>query len=124
MRSSRCHKYPKPRRKPKEIVQMDKHETQIARGEEASRILNSAVFADAFEAVKATYIEALTILPTDASGDEEAKDIRRKLASLTLVRDALTKHIQTGQIAEKSLREKLMDRGRTIRNLASSNRSR
>lgn len=103
---------------------MDKSEAQIARGEEARRILNSEVFSGAFDAVKATYIDALMLLPTDASGDEEAKDIRRKLASLQMVQDAMTKHVQTGQIAAKSLREKLMDRGRTIRNLATSNRSR
>lgn len=109
---------------------MDKHEAAVTRGEEAERILNSDVFAQAFEDVRQVYIAALEALPTDESGDEEAKDYRRKLASLSTVRDALTKHIQTGRIAQKIIekkaaRQNITDRARSaVTNLLNRNRSR
>lgn len=106
---------------------MDKHETAVRHGEEAERILNSPVFAQAFEDVRQAYIAALEQLPTDETGDDEAKDYRRKLASLATVRAALTKHIQTGRIAQKTLtaREKVAERAKSFTsNILNRNRNR
>jgi len=87
---------------------MDKIETQIRDADEASRILNSPLFAQAFEDVRLSLITALELIPTTGEGDDQAKDVRRKLAALSDVRYTLTKRIETGKLAsrELSLREK------------------
>ena len=106
---------------------MDKLEAAIARGEEASRILNSTVFTDAFEAVHGALVAALEALPTDEGGDDQAKDVRRKLALLSMVRDAITKQVRSAQIAQKTLttREKLTKTARgAVTSLLNRNRSR
>lgn len=105
---------------------MDSHEAAVARGEEAARILNSAVFNDALSAVRGAFIDALEVLPTDESGDEQAKDIRRKLSCLAMVREAITKQVKTGLIAQKTLstREKLTKSARgAMTSLLNRNRS-
>lgn len=86
---------------------MDKHEAQMQRGEEASRILNSQLFSQAFEEVRAAYIKTWQELPT--SDDENARDIHRSLKCLERVRKDLEHHISTGRLIAKelSMREKV-----------------
>lgn len=87
---------------------MDKIESKVRDGDEAARIVNSPLFNQAFEDVRQTYIKALELIPTTEEGDDQAKDVRRKLSALATVRDALTKRIDTAKLAqhELSLREK------------------
>lgn len=80
---------------------MDKIEAQIREADEASRIVNSPLFAQAFEDLRQVYITALELIPTTELGDDQAKDVRRKLAALSEVRSALTKRIDTGKLAHK-----------------------
>lgn len=77
------------------------HEKQIQRGEEASRILNSQVFADAFENVRLAYVRTWEGLPT--ADVENAQDVHRRLKALADVRKALETHVQTGKLAQKAL---------------------
>jgi hypothetical protein len=87
---------------------MDKHQAQIRDGDEAARIINSPLFEKAFEDVRQTFIAALEVIPTTSDGDDQAKDVRRKLAVLAIVKSALTRRIDTGKLAQReiSLREK------------------
>jgi hypothetical protein len=80
---------------------MDKHELAVIRGEEASRILKSEVFAQAFADVRAGYLKTWEGLPT--SDGENARDIHRRLKCLTDVKKALEYHIDTGKLAQKEL---------------------
>ena len=91
---------------------MDKHEAAVARGEEASRVLNSEVFNQAFADVRAALVKTWESLPT--SDAENARDIHRRLKCLDDVKKALKYHISTGNMAQKELsaREKA---GRVIR---------
>lgn len=82
---------------------MDKTEAQIREADEAARILNSPLFTQAFEDVRQSLITALELIPTTEQGDDQAKDVRRKLAALSEVRYALTKRIETGKLAQKQL---------------------
>ncbi len=85
---------------------MDKHELAVKRGEEASRVLNSEVFGQAFADVRAALLKTWETLPT--SDAENARDIHRRLKCLTDVRKSLEYHISTGKLAQKevSAREK------------------
>lgn len=82
---------------------MDHIDAQIRDADEASRIINSPLFAQAFEDLRQVYITALELIPTTEQGDDQAKDVRRKLAALSEVRSAFTKRIDTGKIAQKQL---------------------
>lgn len=86
---------------------MDKHELAVNRGEEASRVLNSEVFGQAFADVRAALLKTWETLPT--SDSEDARDIHRRLKCLSDVRKALEYHVSTGKLAQKELsaREKL-----------------
>ena len=65
---------------------MDKHEAAVARGEEASRVLNSEVFNQAFADVRAALVKTWESLPT--SDAENARDIHRRLKCLDDVKKA------------------------------------
>lgn len=82
---------------------MDKTETKIRDADEAARILNSPIFERAFEDVRQSLITALVLIPTTEQGDDQAKDVRRKLAALSEVRSTLTRRIDTGKLAQKEL---------------------
>lgn len=82
---------------------MDKIEAKILDADEASRILNSPIFARAFEDVRQSLITALELIPTTELGDDQAKDVRRKLAALSEVRYTLTRRIDTGKLAHREL---------------------
>jgi hypothetical protein len=103
MRWSRRHRYPDPRPHTHQEPLMDKSQAKIADAEEASRILNSAVFEKAFEDVRQALITALELIPTTEQGDDQAKDVRRKLAALSEVRYTFTKRIETGKLAQREL---------------------
>lgn len=99
---------------------MDRLESKIRGGEEADRVLNSPVFAQAFEDVRLSLITALELIPTTQAGDDQAKDVRRKLAALSSVHKALSIRIDTGKLAlrELSLIEKAATAGkRLVKNL-------
>lgn len=87
---------------------MDKHEAHIRDGDEASRILNSAVFAEAFADVRQALMQELEATPTTKDGDDRAGDIRRRLKCLAQIRSALSYRVDTGKLAQKelSLKEK------------------
>lgn len=105
---------------------MDKHEAAVRRGDEAKRILESAIFKDSFEQVRRSYFEAFEQLP--AVGEEDAvRDVHLRLKALGDVRTALQEHVRTGQIAAKamSMREKLTNAARsTMDRITNPNRSR
>lgn len=99
---------------------MDKTEHQIHRGEEASRVLNSQVFRDAFDQVRSAYLRTWEALP--AADTEHAQDIHRRLKALADVRKQLETHIQTGQLAQKKL-DKLALTARKLNPFANTPRS-
>lgn len=82
---------------------MDKIELKIRDADEATRILNSPIFEKAFEDVRQSLITALELIPTTEQGDDQAKDVRRKLAALSEIRYTLTRRIDTGKLARKEL---------------------
>lgn len=92
---------------------MDKHEQAIARGEEATRILNSDTFASSFAAIREAYLREWEDMPT--SNTEAARDIHRRLKCLADVRTALQAHISSGKLAAKelSMRERVGNGART-----------
>ena len=82
---------------------MDKIASQIHDADEAARILNSPLFEKSFEDVRLSLITALEMIPTTDQGDDQAKDVRRKLAALADIRYTLTKRIDTGKLAKHEL---------------------
>ncbi len=83
---------------------MDKHELAVMRGEEAERILGSAVYAEAFNDVRAALLNTWAALDTTEERYAEfAKDLHRRVKCLDAVRSALTERISTGKINQKTI---------------------
>ena len=80
---------------------MDKHEDQIRRAEEASRVLNSPMFEAAFVDTRMALLNALASL--DNLTDPRAVDLHRMLKGLEKVRRCLEVHIDTGKLAAKEI---------------------
>jgi len=83
---------------------MDKQQQQIARAEEADRILSSTMFAQAFEDTRQALMNTWASLDTtDERYAEFARDLHRKVKMLDSVKRCLTEHIHTGKIAAKEI---------------------
>lgn len=82
---------------------MNKHEAAMAAGEEAQRILNSPVFTQAFDDVRAALLKQWEETPTDLASRETCIDIHRRLKCLADIRKAMDYRIQTGKLAQKEL---------------------
>lgn len=80
---------------------MDKHEEAVMRGEEASRILNSPLFAAAFSDTKAALFNVLGAM--DNLRDDKARDTHSMIRALDKVRRCLEVHIDSGKLASKEI---------------------
>ena len=88
---------------------MDKHEEQIRRADEASSIVNSPMFAAAFEDTRQALLNAIASL--DSVQNEQARDLHAMVKGLDKVKRCIEVHIQTGRLASKELerRSKIAD---------------
>lgn len=77
------------------------HEEQIARAEEAQRVLNSPLFDAAFKDTRQALMEAWASL--DIEDKEKGRELHRMLRSLEKVRVCLETHITTGKLAQKEI---------------------
>ncbi len=77
---------------------MDQFEINTMRGEEATRILHSELFAAAFNDTKTGILNAWAALPS--AKDERAQDLHRMLGCLDRVKRCLEEHITTGHLAQ------------------------
>jgi hypothetical protein len=80
---------------------MDKTELAMIRAEEASRILGSRLWADAWEETRLAILNAWEAMPSD--NREQSAELHRSLKNLARVKRVLETHIQTGKIAAKEL---------------------
>jgi hypothetical protein len=83
---------------------MDKHEQAIQRGEEASRLMNSTMFNQAFADTRQGIFEAMASL--DSSDDKSLADLHKMVKLLDRVKKCIQTHIETGQITQKALQAK------------------
>jgi hypothetical protein len=88
---------------------MDKHEEQVIRADEASRILNSELFDKAFTDTRQALMNGLASL--DNLDDRKARDLHAMVKALDKVRKCLEVHIDTGKLASKEIehRSRLAD---------------
>lgn len=108
---------------------MDKHESDLARAEEASRILNSSVFLEAFDAIETGYRITLEAMPTTGKQGqaEDIADMLRRLKCLQDVKTALRAYIDTGKVTQRAmnLREKAESGARKLyQSLANATKAR
>jgi hypothetical protein len=90
---------------------MSKHEQQIARGQEAERLLNSPMFQAAFEDTRRAMLEAWAAMPESQTGRlmrwfqgrSSADDLHRMVKCLDRVKRCIEVHIDTGRIAQKEI---------------------
>ena len=83
---------------------MEKHQQQITRGEEAQRLLNSAMFEQAFADTRSALMNTWAGLDTtDDKYAEFAKDLHRKIKCLDSVKRCLLEHINTGKLAQREI---------------------
>lgn len=83
---------------------MDIHEQRQIRGEEASRILNSPVFEQAFTDVRVGILEAWAQLSTsDERRSEHSADLHKMLKCLDRVKRCLSETVTTGKLASKEI---------------------
>ena len=83
---------------------MDRLEHATHRAEEASRILNSEMFAQAFADTRQALVNVWAGLDTtDDRYGEFAKDLHRKIKCLDSVKRALSEHIATGKLAQREI---------------------
>ena len=80
---------------------MDKHELAVQRAEEASRIVNSAIFTAAFDDTRQALLNALAGL--DSMGDKRAQELHAMVRGLDKVKRCLTEHIDTGKLARMEI---------------------
>lgn len=98
----------------------DKLEHDMQRGEEALRILNSPVFADAFDQVRQAYLRTWEALPT--ADTEDAQDVHRRIKALADVRKQLEAIVSGGKLAAKTLtkRERIANAARRLNPFANT----
>lgn len=80
---------------------MDKLEQKVIRAEEASRILNSEIFNQAFDDVRAALLKTWEELPT--AEEKVAQEIHMRIKCLADVKKALRHHIESGKMAEREI---------------------
>lgn len=80
---------------------MDKHEMHVMRGEEAERLLNSPMFAAAFEDTRRAIQDVWAGLP---AGEKDAQiEALLMVKALDKVKKCIEHHISTGKIAVKEI---------------------
>lgn len=83
---------------------MDRLELATQRADEASRILNSEMFAQAFADTRQALMNTWASLgTTDERFGEFAKDLHRKIKALDSVKRCLEVHIESGKLARKEI---------------------
>jgi hypothetical protein len=100
-----------------------KRRHEMARADLARAVLDNALFKESFEAIEQ---ELITRWKTDASLNPDGRErVFLMVTLLNQVRQVLTQHLQTGEMArmqlqaEKTRREKLKDGLRSIRGFGS-----
>lgn len=76
-------------------------EAEVIEGEEAARILQSRVFIQSFDDVKAILLKQFEELPVDKTAD--IAEIHRRLKSLEMVKKVLSERISNGRMAQEKL---------------------
>lgn len=76
---------------------MDKHELAVQRAEEASRILNSAIFTAAFDDTRQALLNGIASL--DSMKSDRAQELHSMVKGLDSVKRCLEVHIDTGKLA-------------------------
>lgn len=83
---------------------MDKLEQATNRAEEASRVLNSPMFDQAFADTRQALMNTWAALDTtDERYGEFAKDVHRKIKMLDSVKRCLQTHLETGKLAHREI---------------------
>ena len=72
-----------------------------ARAQRAHEILNDEIFTEAFDAIKAYLTERWQ--KSEAREGDVREEMFRRLQSLEQVRQAMNKHIENGQLANKEI---------------------
>lgn len=80
---------------------MDKHEEAVRRAAEASSIVASPLFAQAFDDTRAAILNAIASL--DNLRDDKARDLHSMVKALEKVKRCLQEHIVSGQLAQKEI---------------------
>lgn len=75
------------------------NEEKIRRGEEAKRILENEVFAEAFELLRSRYLEAFEKSKVNAAEDRER--VYQLLTNLNTVKTHLSKVMHDGEITKE-----------------------
>lgn len=87
-----------------------KRRHELARADLARAVLDNALFKDAFEAIEA---ELMTRWKTDASLNQDGRErVFLMVTLLNQVRQVLTSHVQTGEMAKIQLQQERNRRDR------------
>lgn len=80
---------------------MDRLELATSRAEEAQRVLNSPLFAQAFDDTRRALLDAIAGL--DNLRDDRARDLHSMVKGLEKVRRCLEVHVESGKLAQKEI---------------------
>jgi len=88
------------------------HHNEVIRGEAAKQLLDNPLLQEAFIAVEANLVKALTDSPM---GDEKTHNrLAIALQLLKQIEKSITLHIETGKMAQIQVEETLIDRVKRV----------
>ena len=89
---------------------MDRLEANVARGEEAERLLNSSLFAEALADTRKGIQEAWS--KTDTREEKALQELHLMVKLVDRLQNCLTTHIETGKLSQREIegRKKLFGR--------------